>query len=152
MTPGRKLSRRSFLARVAGGSALAGGALVFVSGRAEAYQCTDRDTGSYADRGGEGRHCGSPGSRSGGAYTGVTDADSSDPENGGRRRRSGCSDNDRGRGSDPGGWGVRCHAATGYTDNDSSDPENGGRGYRNRQCSDSDSGSYADNSGEGRHC
>lgn len=147
MTPRRKLSRRSFLARVAGGSVLAGGALFFVSGRAEAYQCSDNDPSPYGDAAGRGRSC-TGSSR----YTGVTDNDSTDPTNGGRRQRTGCSDNDRGNGSDPGGYGVRCRQATGYTDNDSTDPENGGRGRHGRECSDNDSGSYADNAGQGRHC
>lgn len=150
MTPKRKLSRRSFLASVAGGSALAGGTMLFVTGRAEALQrppsgCSDSDPLSRGgDPGGYGRTC----SRG----TGRTDSDPSDPVNGGRRVRTGCSDSDRGRGSDPGGWGRHCRPATGLTDNDPSDPVNGGRGYRNRRCNDSDSGSRADNAGEGRRC
>jgi hypothetical protein len=149
MTPRRKLSRRSFLSTVAGsGGALAGGAVLLVAGRAEAFQyrtgCSDSDRGSGSDASAYGRHCR--------PATGVTDSDSGDPVNGGRRSRSGCSDGDRGSGSDPGGYGRRCGQVTGYTDNDSSDPANGGRGYRNRNCSDNDSGSYSDNSGEGRHC
>lgn len=150
MTPRRRLSRRSFLASVAGGSALAGGALLFVAGRAEAFQrspsgCSDSDPiRSGGDPGNYGRRC-SP-------ATGVTDNDPTDPTNGGRRRPTGCSDGDRGRGSDPGGWGRRCRPATGITDNDPGDPTNGGRGYRNRQCNDSDSGSRADNAGQGRRC
>ena len=131
MTSRRKLSRRSFLTRVAGGSVLAGGALFFVSGPAEAFQCSDSDPAPpRGDPGGRGRYC----ARSG--------------------RRTGCSDNDRGRGSDPAAYGRNCSQATGHTDNDPTDPTNGGRGYsaRERQCSDSDSGSRADNSGQGRHC
>ncbi|HYD14080.1 MAG TPA: twin-arginine translocation signal domain-containing protein [Allosphingosinicella sp.] len=131
MTPARRLSRRSFLARVAGGSVLAGGALLFVSGRAEAFQCTDADPAPpRGDPSGGGRRC---------ANTAT-------------RPRTGCSDGDRGRGSDPGAYGRHCRPATGYTDNDPGDPTNGGRGYRRRECSDSDSGSRADNAGEGRHC
>ena len=132
MTPRRKLSRRSFLTRVAGGSALAGGALLFVAGPAEAYQCSDSDPppSRGGDPGGRGRYCGRSGAR------------------------TGCSDSDRGRGSDPAAYGRHCARATGYTDNDPGDPTNGGRGYsaRERQCSDSDSGSRADNAGQGRHC
>ena len=133
MTPRRTLSRRSFLTRVAGGSALAGGALLFVSGKAEAFQCTDADPAPpRGDASGRGQRCQAAASR----------------------RRTGCSDNDRGRGSDPAAYGRHCAAYTGYTDNDSGDPTNGGRGYsaRERQCSDSDSGSYSDNAGQGRHC
>ena len=130
MTPRRKLSRRSFLAKVAGGSVLAGGALFFVSGRAEAYQCSDSDPppGRGGDPSGRGRYCGA-------------------------RPRTGCSDNDSGRGSDPAAYGRHCRTATGYTDNDSGDPTNGGHGpNRGRICSDSDSGPRADNEGQGRHC
>lgn len=133
MTPRRKLSRRSFLVRVAGGSALAGGALFFVSGRAEAYQCTDADPAPpRGDPSGRGHRCAAAASRP----------------------RTGCSDSDSGRGSDPGAYGRHCREATGHTDNDPTDPTNGGRGYsrEQRQCSDSDSGSRADNAGQGRHC
>ena len=131
MTPRSRLSRRSFLTRVAGGSVLAGGALLFVSGRAEAYQCTDADPAPpRGDPSGRGRRC----------------------QNTATRQRTGCSDNDSGRGSDPAAYGRHCRVATGYTDNDPSDPDNGGRGRRGRECSDSDSGSYADNAGQGRHC
>jgi hypothetical protein len=132
MTSRRRLSRRSFLARVAGGSALAGGALLFVSGRAEAYQCTDADPAPpRGDPSGHGRRC----------AAGAT------------RPRTGCSDNDSGRGSDPAAYGRHCRTATGYTDNDSGDPENGGHGpNRGRACSDSDSGARADNAEHGRHC
>lgn len=133
MTPTRKLSRRSFIARVAGGSALLGGALAFVAGPAEAYQCTDADPAPpRGDPSGRGHRC----------------------QGAASRPRTGCSDNDSGNGSDPAAYGRHCGRATGYTDNDSTDPTNGGRGYsaRERQCSDSDSGSYSDNAGQGRHC
>lgn len=132
MTPRRKLSRRSFLTRVAGGSVLAGGALFFVSGRAEAYQCTDADPSPpRGDPSGRGQRC----------QAAAT------------RPRTGCSDGDNGRGSDPAAYGRHCRQATGYTDNDSSDPENGGHGpNRGRACSDSDSGARADNAEHGRNC
>ena len=132
MTPRRKLSRRSFLTRVAGGSVLAGGALVFVSGRAEAYQCTDADPSPpRGDPSGRGHRC----------AAGAT------------RTRTGCSDNDSGNGSDPAAYGRHCGRVTGYTDNDSSDPNNGGHGpNRGRACSDSDSGARADNAEHGRNC
>ena len=132
MTPRRKLSRRSFLTKVAGGSVLAGGALFFVAGRAEAFQCSDSDPSPSrgGDPSGRGRYCGRSGAR------------------------TGCSDNDNGRGSDPAAYGRRCAQATGHTDNDPTDPTNGGRGYsaRERNCTDSDSGSNSDNAGQGRHC
>ena len=133
MTSRRRLSRRSFLTRVAGGSVLAGGALIFVAGPAEAYQCTDADPAPpRGDPSGRGNRC----------------------QGAASRPRTGCSDNDRGNGSDPGAYGRHCSQATGHTDNDPTDPTNGGRGYsqRERQCSDSDSGSNSDNAGQGRHC
>jgi hypothetical protein len=50
----RKLSRRSFLARVAGGAVAAGGAMVMPTGTAQA-QVTDSDSGANADSPGRGR-------------------------------------------------------------------------------------------------
>ena len=44
----RKLTRRSFLGRVAGGAVLGGGALVLMGGSAEALQITDSDSGPIA--------------------------------------------------------------------------------------------------------
>ena len=59
MKPTRKISRRSFLGRVAGG-AIAGGAAMTVLGEsAHALQVSDRDPTDAAGRG----------------YTGVTDSD-----------------------------------------------------------------------------
>ena len=153
MTPTRKFSRRSFLAKVAGGSVLAGSALTLIEGRAQAQirsGCSDSDRGQGSDASAYGRHCR--------PATGATDGDTganADPVNGGRRSRTGCSDGDSGSGSDPGGYGRHCGRTTGATDNDSgpnADPTNGGRGYAHRNCSDSDSGSNSDNSGQGRHC
>ena len=108
----RKLSRRSFLARVAGGAVAGGAALTVLGGRAEALQITDRDPGDPANR------------------TGLTDQDPSDPagnapRRGGNRIR-GCTDNDRGNNSDPAGNGR----GNGVTDNDrgtNSDPARCGR-------------------------
>lgn len=112
MKPTRKLTRRSFLGRVAGG--VVGGAALMTTGipEAEALQVTDRDTGSGSDPAGRG-------------YTGYSDNDSgagSDRPNHGRRGRRGnnnstraCTDRDTGRGSDPVGRG----SGTGRTDNDS---------------------------------
>jgi hypothetical protein len=102
MTPSRKLSRRSFLGRVAGGVVLGGGSLALLSGPAAAFQ--PRRT--------------------------VTDADSgqtSDPPSLGRGRRiARCSDTDSGPNSDPGLHGR----GSGHTDSDTgpnSDPANCGR-------------------------
>ena len=68
MKPTRKLSRRSFLGRVAGGAIVGGAALTVLGGSAEA-QVTDGDRGPNADPAGRGR-----GPR--GRCTGLTDSDS----------------------------------------------------------------------------
>ena len=112
----RKLSRRSFMARVVGGAVVGGGALVALKGSAEAMQVSDSDSGQNADAPGRG-------------YTGVTDNDTgngSDRPNHGRRgprRISGCTDNDSGSNADAGGNGR----GNGRTDSDSGDPANCGR-------------------------
>jgi len=96
----RKVSRRSFLATVAGGAAA--GPLLLVSDEAAALQsgCTDADPLSRGgDPGGRGRHCQG-------------------------RPRTGCSDRDP---SDPGGSGRNCTAAQGCSDSDPSDPAGRGR-------------------------
>jgi hypothetical protein len=120
MKPTRNLSRRSFLATVAG-SAVAGGGLLAVTGEAGAMQVTDHDPGDPIGRGrgaagrsgitdrdpgdpiGNGR-----GGSGGGNRSGITDRDPSDPGGNGRGvggGRSGCSDSDP---SDPGGNGRSC--------------------------------------------
>lgn len=135
MRPTRKISRRSFLGRVAGGAVVGGGALVALATGAQA-QITDSDTGAYADPAGRGR----------GRRTGITDSDPSDPVGRGRGRRTGITDSDP---SDPAGNG-RGRRNTGITDRDPSDPVGNGRGRRS--CSDSDGGAYADPIGRGRRC
>lgn len=134
MKPTRKLSRRSFLATVAGTVAAAGVITVVAADPAEAFQ-TDSDSGPNSDPPGGGRG-------SGRRSSGCTDSDTgrnSDPAGNGRCRRrvrqSGCTDSDRGRNSDPAGNG-RCRS------------RNRGR----RACTDSDSGSYSDPAGRGRRC
>ena len=131
MTPTRKLSRRSFLATVAGTVAAAGAITIVATDAAEAFQGSDSDSGPNADPPGNPRY---------GRRSGCTDSDSgrySDPPGNGRCRRrahrSGCTDSDTGRYSDPPGNG-RCR-----------------RRYR-RACTDSDSGRYADGAGRGRRC
>ena len=112
----RKLSRRSFMARVVGGAVAGGGALVVLNGSAEAMQVSDNDSGQNSDPPGRG-------------YTGVTDNDTganSDRPNHGRsapRRVQGCSDNDSGSNADAAGNGR----GNGRTDSDSGDPANCGR-------------------------
>lgn len=106
MKPTRKLTRRSFLGRVAGG--VVGGAAIVAAGLPEAAeaQVSDRDRGRNSDPVGRG-------------YTGYSDTDSgrgSDRPNHGRRRpvAPACTDNDSGANSDPAGGGR----GTGVTDRD----------------------------------
>lgn len=113
----RKLSRRSFMARVVGGTVAGGAALVVLGGRAEALQVSDSDSGPNSDPAGRG-------------YTGVTDSDSgpnSDrPDHGRSRPSRACSDSDSGPNSDLAGRGR----GSGVTDNDTganSDPVRCGR-------------------------
>ena len=95
----RKLSRRSFLTRVAGGAVAAGGAMVMLSGRAEA-QVTDSDQGPHADGAGHGR--------GNNHIRGCTDSDqgpNADQAGNGRGNRR--SDSDSGPNSDPANCGRR---------------------------------------------
>jgi hypothetical protein len=119
MKPMRKVSRRSFIARVSGSAALFG-SLSMVAGRAGALQVTDSDS-VISDTPGRGR----------GPTTGVTDKDPADAiGNGGingahagtgtppqRPPRSPFQENN----SD----GL--HAHSGYSDTDPSDPAGDGR-------------------------
>jgi len=93
MKSSRKLSRRSFLTRVAGGAVAAGGAMVMLSGRAEA-QVTDSDQGPSSDAPGRGRGTSH--------IRGCTDSDQgphADQAGNGRGNRR--SDSDSGANSDP---------------------------------------------------
>ena len=117
----RKVSRRSFMTRVVGGAVVGGGAMIALGKSAEAFQVTDRDTGSNADAPGRG-------------YTGYSDSDSgsnADRANHGRSRQGrsnrGCTDNDSGPNADRAGAGR----GNGVTDSDSgsnSDRAGCGRG------------------------
>lgn len=158
MKPTRKLSRRSFLGRVAGG-AVAGGALAMFAGPARAQNTrysgvTDSDTGANADRPGYGVgtrnhytdrdtgpnadaqfHGRGPNGRPGGSASGQ--GSYGEPQ-------TACSDTDAGPDADPGGRGRRC---------------NGGQPWprstaptHTRHCTDSDRGVGQDNVGEGRRC
>lgn len=133
-----KLSRRSFLATVAGAAT---GAVLTATGDAHAaFQngCTDRDPPPPSgDPGGRGRNCTNqpPPPPS----TGCSDSDSgpgADPGGSGRNCRNepttGCSDSDTGRGADPGGRGRNCSSQpqTGCSDSDPSDPSGRGRTCR----------------------
>ena len=99
MKSSRKLSRRSFLTRVAGGAVAAGGAMVMLTGRAEA-QVTDNDSGPHADGAGHGR-----GSNH---IRGCTDNDrGSNADQAGNGRGNGHSDSDQGTNADPPNCGRR---------------------------------------------
>ena len=101
MKSSRKLSRRSFLTRVAGGAVAAGGAMVMLSGEAKA-QVTDSDTGPHADGVGHGR---------------------------GNNHIRGCTDNDQGSNADPAGNG-RGNRTSDSDSGPNADPANCGRGRR----------------------
>jgi len=110
-----KLSRRSFLGRVAG-AVTATGAAGIVTGCATpgGTGYTDRDYGRYADRAGNGRGPNAP--RTGTPQQsqpqgGRTDWDPQDRAGqgvGGRVRRAGCTDADTGTFADGPGSGTRC--------------------------------------------
>jgi hypothetical protein len=98
MKAGRKLSRRSFLTRVAGGAVATGGALVVLAGNAEAFQVTDSDSGPHADPPGRGR-----GSNH---IRGCTDSDQgSNADQAGNGRGNRTSDSDSGPNADPANCG-----------------------------------------------
>ena len=157
MKPTRKLNRRSFLNRVAGGLAASGGAFALMwapraraqhtdtdnqdvplLGRGGNTGVTDRDTGTNADPIGRGR---------GQRPSGYSDTDAGDPEGRGVRGprapsdihdrgldreppRTGISDMDRGPYADTEGRGRgnAQNRPSGYTDGDPSDPSGNGRG------------------------
>jgi hypothetical protein len=154
MKTSRRLNRRSFIASVAGGTALGGSAIALVTGRAEAQNTrysgvTDSDTGLGADRPGYGT----------GVRTQHTDRDTgpnADAQFHGRgppgdisgqgrygEYPSGCSDSDGGTGADPGGRGVRCNGQT---------PPTRYPTENSRHCTDSDRGNNADLVQHGVHC
>lgn len=102
MKPVRKLSRRSFLTRVAGTAVAAGGAMVVLGGTAQAFQVTDSDQGARADPQGRGR---------------------------GNTRIRGCTDNDSGPRADPAGNG-RGNRVSDSDSGPTADQANCGRGRR----------------------
>ncbi len=138
MKPKRSISRRSFLATVAG-SALGGGALFAVRGEAAALQTTDSDPSDPVGRGRGGRG-------------GVTDSDPTDPVGRGRGRSGRTGVTDRGP-TDPIGNGRGGSGRTGATDRDPTDPigngRGGNRGGARSNCSDNDP---SDPVGNGRNC
>ncbi len=96
----RKLSRRSFLGRVAGGAVVGGGVLMFAGQTAQAVQATDADTGANADPANRGR-----GTR---RIARCTDGDTganADPANNGRGNR--VTDSDSGANADQPSCGRR---------------------------------------------
>lgn len=99
METNRRISRRSFLSRVAGGAIVAGGAMGIVSPPEARAQVTDADSGARADVGGRGR-----------TAPGLTDSDTRtynrDPIGFGRgNRQRGIEDVDEGLRGDPTGRG-----------------------------------------------
>ncbi|MGQ0660516.1 hypothetical protein [Sphingosinicella sp.] len=130
MTPGRKLNRRSFLAAVIGGGAVAGGAAALVIGRsgapiASGNGITDSDRGQIADAAANGR--GTPRGYTDSDLAPVRDAQAAGRGPGARSRpaaaagerapaaasvrapaSSGCSDADVGVVADAGGRGRAC--------------------------------------------
>lgn len=122
MKPMRKLNRRSFLERVAGGVVVVGGGLALLGSDARAWQLTDHDPTDPVNQG-----------RGGG--TGITDSDSG----------PGADVAGRGRGGPP------RPGSTGVTDSDSGPNADAvGRGRGGTGITDSDSGPYADPRGRGR--
>lgn len=128
MKPTHRVSRRSFLLRVAGAGAVSGSSLGLVSAKALAFQITDSDPGDPVgrgrgggtritdsdptDAGGRGRGPNAPRTN-----TGISDSDPSDPVGGGRGNRA--------------GQNVNPRASTGVTDSDTGanrDPVGSGRG------------------------
>jgi hypothetical protein len=159
MKASRKLNRRSFVASVAGGALIGGGATGLVLGRAEAQNTrysgvTDSDTGEHADRPGYGTgtrnqytdrdtgpnadaqfHGRGPNGRAEGSQSGTGRYD--EPERG-------CSDTDGGPGADPSGRGRRCGGNPAWPR--SNVPTH------TRHCTDSDNGANHDPIEQGRHC
>ena len=155
MRTSRKLTRRSFMASVAGGAVAGGGAVALVTRPAHAQTytgVTDCDAGNNHDRPGYGI----------GPRNQYTDSDTgpqadarchgrgpvrtpNGPSGTGRYGdpASGCSDSDTGPGSDPGGRGVRCNGQT--------PPTRYPPGHT-RHCTDSDRGNNADLPGQGVRC
>lgn len=157
----RPLTRRSFLARVAGGGVALGAAGLTGCATGPYTGATDSDP---FDAVGHGR---TPVYGGGGYVSGCSDSDGgvyADPAGRGQRCAvsSGCSDADSGPYADPGGQGRRCGGYepgyTGFTDADSgpyADRANYGHGRGSgggRACSDADSGRYADPGGQGVRC
>ena len=157
MNTSRRLNRRSFVTRVAGGLIVTGGAVALVAGPARAQNytgVTDCDTGQPHDRPGYG-----VGNRT--QYTDRDTGPTGDPRCRGRGPNrqegntsgngnynygqpvTGCSDTDGGPGSDPGGRGLRCSGRTPPTHYP---PGN------TRHCTDSDRGNSADPVGQGVRC
>ena len=156
MRTSRRVTRRSFLSSVTAGIIAGGSAITLVAGSARAQGrtytgVTDADTGSNADSPGYGR-----GNRN--VYTDQDTGPNADAQFHGRgpmgreergvsgqgeytngERPSGCTDSDRGTGSDPVGRGTCGHPRDRTP-------------TRTRVCSDSDTGEHYDAAGYGRHC
>lgn len=120
MKPTRRLSRRSFLSRVAGGVVIGGAALTVLGGEAAAFQITDGDVGQGAD----------PVRRGRGSLTDSDTGNRGDSPGLGRGpRRAVCTDSDTAASSDRAGAGR----GTGISDGDrgaNADAPRCGRGAR----------------------
>lgn len=153
----RTLNRRSFLARVAGGTALGGaGALALLRGSGALAQnvrysgVTDCDAGQGADRPGYGTGVrnqytdsdtgpgADPRCRGRGSNSGANTGTQYNPNS---NVRTGCSDSDYGQYGDPAGYGRSCRGR---------DPNIHAR--QPSGCTDSDTGQGADPIGNGRVC
>lgn len=140
----RKLNRRSFVARVAGGAAAAAGFAALGRGEAAALQVTDRDFGQNADPAGQGR--GNAG------RSGLTDSDPSDSAGNGRGlviEPRGSTGNSPGAGaqSNPYNSGSGGTGAPGASASPSATT-----GATDRRCTDSDVSPSADPVRGGRRC
>jgi hypothetical protein len=158
MKASRKLNRRSFVASVAGGALIGGGATNFALGRAEAQNTrysgvTDSDTGQHADRPGYGvgvrnqytdqdRGPNADAQFHGRGPNGRQEGSTSGTGQYGEYQRA-CSDNDVGTGSDPAGRGVRCNGQT---------PRERYPPTHERHCTDSDRGTNQDPVQGGTRC
>lgn len=156
----RKLTRRSFMARVVGGAVAGGGAASLVIAPAFAQNVrytgvTDCDTGNGGDRPGHGTGVrnqytdtdtgpnGDPRCRGRGPAARSEGSPSGQGNYGYTQGATGCSDADRSPNADPGGRGQRCNGGT---------PVPRYPPGRTRHCTDSDRGGGADPLGGGRRC
>src|SRR5436309_666335 len=116
MKPSRKISRRSFLGRVGGGSLMAGSFLALTGCVGYGYS----DSDPYDPAGGGARGARGWGRPRGGGASDNDSGPNGDPAGQGRggQGRGGVSDSDSGPNGDPAGQGRR-GGGSGYSDSDS---------------------------------